>query len=175
MKSFIHTQQLHISPSLGPRGEDDRAPIWDVADPDGRVLASKISFIALRARIDAGLLPAAALVARSGDREWRPLSDVLSPSRTSKITSLWYVTRRDAPVIGPVDTDRILRGLASHRVPIDSMVCRAGDDRWRAIRDTDEFVSAVSEAMFDGELTLVADAEAHVRAAPPPPFSRVTS
>lgn len=174
MKSFIHTQR-HPSPSLGSGVEDERAPVWDVADPDGRVLATKISFIAMRARIDAGLLPGAALVARPGDREWRPLSDLLSPSRTSKIMSLWYVTRLDAPVIGPVDTDRILRGLASHRVPIDSMVCRAGEDRWRAIRDTDEFASAASEAMFDGELTLVADAETHVRAAPPPPFSRLTS
>lgn len=154
---------------------DERAPIWDVADPDGRILATKISFIALRARIDAGLLPAAALVATSGDLDWRPLSEVLSPSRTSRITLLWYVTRIDAPVIGPVDTDRVLRGLASHRVPVDSVVCRVGDDRWRAIRDVHEFARAVNEAQFDGELTLVADAETRVRAAPPPPFARFTS
>jgi hypothetical protein len=171
VKSFIH-------PAVGANAtmtDDERAPIWDVADPDGRVLANKISFVALRARIDAGLLPAAALVLRSGEQEWRPISDLLTPSRASKITMLWYVTRNNAPVIGPVDTDRIQRGLASARVPIDCMVCRVGDDRWRPIGDVAEFERAVREASFDGELTLVADAETRIRAAPPPPFARFTS
>src|SRR5262245_26628463 len=102
--------------------DDERAAIWDVGDPDGRVLASRISFNALRARTDAGLLPAAASVLRIGDDEWRPRSDILTPSRTSKITALWYVTRNDAPVIGPVDSDRVQRGIASSRVPVDSVV-----------------------------------------------------
>jgi hypothetical protein len=153
--------------------EDERAPIWDIADADGRVLAAKISYVALRARIDAGLLPAAALVAKSGEREWRPLTDILSPSRTQRITSLWYVTRSNArSIVGPVDTDRILRGLASQRVPVDSVVCRTGDDRWTPIAQVPEFMRAVCEARFDGELTLVVDTDTDVRAAPPPPFAR---
>lgn len=172
MKSFIHPVNGGASPAMT---DDERAPIWDVADPDGRVLANKISFVALRARIDAGLLPAAALVLRTGDHEWRPISDLLTPSRAGKITMLWYVTRNNAPVIGPVDTDRVQRGLASARVPPDCVVCRVGDDRWRPIGDVPEFERAVREASFDGELTLVADAETRIRAAPPPPFARFTS
>lgn len=172
MKSFIHPGNVGASPAMT---DDERTPIWDVADPDGRVLSTRISFLALRARIDAGLLPAAALVLRSGDQEWRPLSDLLTPSRTTKITMLWYVTRSDAPVIGPVDTDRVQRGLASSRVPVDCVVCRVGDARWRPIGSVPEFERQVREAAFDGELTLVADAETRIRAAPPPPFARFTS
>lgn len=150
--------------------EDERAPIWDIADADGRVLASRISFIALRARIDAGLLPNAALVAKSGEREWRPLSDLLSPSTTQRITSMWYVTRKNArEIVGPVDTDRVLRGIASQRVPVDCVVCRTGDDHWVPIGQVPEFMRAVCEARFDGELTLVVDTDTHIRAAPPPP------
>lgn len=169
MRSFNHAPAPRLT------AEDERSPIWDVADPDGRVLASKISFIALRARIDAGLLPLAALVAHAGENEWRPLCDLLTPSRTARITSLWYVTRRGAPIVGPVDSERIERGLSAHRVPTDSVVCRVGDDRWRLIGEVPEFAARVAEIAFDGELTLVADAEARVHAAPPPPSPRFTS
>lgn len=172
MKSFIHPANVGASPAMT---DDERAPIWDLADPDGRVLATKISFVALRARIDAGLLPAGALVLRSGEDEWRPLSDILTPSRSTKITTLWYITRNDAPVIGPVDSDRVQRGIASARVPVDCVVCRVGEDRWRAIGEIAEFERLVSQAAFDGELTLVADAPPRIRAAPPPPFARLRS
>jgi hypothetical protein len=52
-----------------------------------------------------------------------------SPHRASP---LWYVTNGDA-VVGPVDTELLLRGITSSRIPNDCMVTQESWGAWRAI------------------------------------------
>jgi hypothetical protein len=45
---------------------------------------------------------------------------------------LWYVTNGDA-VVGPVNTDLLLRGITSARIPNDCMVIQPSWSAWRAL------------------------------------------
>src|SRR5262249_36759495 len=49
-------------------------------------------------------------------------------------SSLWYVTN-GAAVVGPVNTDLLLRGITSRRIPNDCMVIQ---ESWGACRATDQ-------------------------------------
>lgn len=126
-----------------------RAQVWDVADARGRILATRLSIAHLRARLNHGLLATAALVARAGDDAWVPIQTVLQET-------LWYLSR-DGVVVGPVETDRVQRGILAGRVPGDSLVCRAGDHRWTRLDDLPEFAGCIAEAMFDDEPTQAFD------------------
>lgn len=151
--------------------EDERAQVWDVADVEGNVLVQRVSLANLRARVDNGLLPTAAVYRRHGEPSWKPLAELLGPTAAHKVVVLWYVTRKAAPVVGPVDTDRVRRGIVANIVPFDCVVCRVGEQRWRPIGETIEFADQVRESQFEGELTLVVDSP-RVDSRPPPPFAR---
>ena len=47
-------------------------------------------------------------------------------------TPLWYVTNGHA-VVGPVDTDLLLRGITSARIPNDCMVAQESWSTWRSL------------------------------------------
>jgi hypothetical protein len=143
--------------------DDDRAAIWNVIDAGGQRLASRVSRMQLRARFEHGLLPRDAKVSREGDSSWFSIGELVAPA-------LWWVARTGT-VVGPVDGDRIRRGIAAHKVPSDALVCQQGERTWRPIGEVEAFAAFVEEVKFDGELTLVAE-ESDVRSRPPPPPSR---
>ena len=87
------------------------ASLWSVADRAGHVLAKNITLAQLEARVGHGLLPSAALVANQNDAAWRPIGEVVAPSGARRLPCLWYVTRAGGPVVGPVDTDLVQRGI----------------------------------------------------------------
>ncbi|MBI2393635.1 MAG: hypothetical protein HYV09_28915 [Deltaproteobacteria bacterium] len=127
--------------------------LWDVADIDGKVLASRITLSQLRARVENGLLEGAALAAKSDDREFRPLSDVLGGSGARRISRYWYLTRSGGDTIGPVETTLVERGIVAGKVPLDSLVCEVGEDYWVALKDAETFAGAIHESLFDDEVT----------------------
>lgn len=131
--------------------------LWDVADIDGKVLASRITLAQLRARVDNGLLEGAALAAKSDEREFRPLSDVLGVSGARRVARYWYVTRSGGETIGPVETALVERGIIAGKVPLDSLVCEVGEDYWVALKDADAFADAIGESLFDAEVTSAID------------------
>jgi hypothetical protein len=143
--------------------DDDRAAIWNVIDAGGRHLASRISRTQLRARFDHGLLPRDAKVSREGDSAWFSIRELVSPA-------LWWVARAGS-VVGPVDGDRVRRGIVAQKIPSDCLVCKQGEQAWRPIGEVEAFAGFVEEVKFDGELTMVAE-ESDVRSRPPPPPSR---
>ncbi|MET0591539.1 MAG: hypothetical protein ABW133_02495, partial [Polyangiaceae bacterium] len=49
----------------------------------------------------------------------------------------WYVTNGDG-IIGPVDTDLLLRGIASARIPHDCLVMQASWTSWRHLHEIRE-------------------------------------
>lgn len=131
--------------------EDDT--LWDVADIDGNVLATRLTRTHIGARIEAGLLENAALVRKNGDHEWRPISDALGGSGARRVARYWYVTRKGGEVIGPVETTLVERGILAGKVPLDSEVCEVGNDYWSPLEAVDAFREAIDEAMFDDEVT----------------------
>jgi hypothetical protein len=145
-------------------GEDDRLAIWNVVDANGVRLANRVSRMQVRARLEHGLLPRNAKVAREGDESWFPIVELVTPG-------MWWVARAGV-VVGPVDGDRVRRGILAEKVPADAMVCRVGERSWQGIKEVDAFRSFVDEVRFDGELTLVAEENSDVRSKPPPPPSR---
>jgi len=52
-------------------------------------------------------------------------------------TSLWYVTNGES-VIGPVDTELLLRGITSSRIPNDCMVIQESWGSWRGLHQIRE-------------------------------------
>ncbi len=120
------------------------------------MLADKISLAQIRARLQHGLLAAAAFVAREDDTTWRTVEEVVGGSGARRIEvdeRQWYVTRRGGAVIGPVDTERLKRGLLSGRVPLDSLVNEVGHGTWYPLADEDTFAETVVEASFDAQAT----------------------
>jgi hypothetical protein len=136
-------------PRRGPVSDEDA--FWDILDRRGRRIAKGITLAQVRARRQHGLMPNAALMAREGTSEWHPIDEVLLRARTHE--TLWYVTRPGGAVVGPVDTDRIRRGLREGLVPVDSMVCRAGTKSWVRIDAVAAFADAATEAEFDAAAT----------------------
>jgi hypothetical protein len=131
--------------------------LWDVADLDGNVLATRITRAQICARLEADLLPGAALVLRRGEREWRPLSDVLGGSGVRRVVRKWYLTRPGAIVVGPVETSLVERGILAGKVPLDSRVCEVGDATWAPLASVDAFRRAIEETLFDDEVTCSID------------------
>ncbi len=129
----------------------DEEAFWDVLDRRGRRVARGITLAQVRARREHGLMPNAALIAREDTTEWEPIEDVLL--RASTRQALWYVTRPGGAIVGPVDTDRVRRGLREGMVPVDSIVCRAGSMSWVRIDAVSAFADAVNEAEFDAAAT----------------------
>lgn len=129
----------------------DEDAFWDVLDRRGRRVAKGITLAQVRARRDHGLMPNAALIARENTTEWHPIEEVLLRQKTKQ--TLWYVTRPGGSVVGPVDTDRVRRGLREGMVPVDSIVCRAGSMSWVRIDAVLEFADAVNEVEFDAAAT----------------------
>jgi len=127
--------------------------LWEIGDIEGHVLASRINRMQVRARIEAGLLENAALARKSGDPEWRPISDALGGSGARRISRYWYVTRKGGSVIGPVETTLVERGVIAGKVPLDSLVCEVGLDYWSPLSAVDAFREAIDEAQFDDEVT----------------------
>jgi hypothetical protein len=65
---------------------------------------------------------------------------------------LWYVTN-GAAVVGPVNTDLLLRGITSRRIPNDCMVIQENWGAWRAIdqiRELGRITRPFSWAVEDG-------------------------
>jgi hypothetical protein len=65
---------------------------------------------------------------------------------------VWYVTN-GAAVVGPVDTDLLLRGITSSRIPNDCMVIQENWNAWRSIdqiRELGRIVRPFSWASDDG-------------------------
>jgi hypothetical protein len=131
----------------------DPMPLWTVADASGRILARSITLAQLEARFENGLLPGAEFAANQDQGAWRRIREVISPSGAHRMPCLWYVTRRGANVVGPVETDLLQRGILAGRVPSDSVVCRAGEVRWEPLDDVPEFADHVADTLFDSELT----------------------
>ncbi|MGZ3422676.1 MAG: DUF4339 domain-containing protein [Polyangiales bacterium] len=142
--------------------DEDRAAIWNVIDHAGERIASRVSRTQLRARFEHGLLPRDAKVSREGDSSWFPIHELVSPA-------MWWVARA-SQVVGPVDGDRVRRGILAQKIPSDALVCRQGEQSWRRIAEVDAFASFIEEVKFDGELTMVTE-ESDVRSKPPPPPS----
>lgn len=128
----------------------DEEAFWDVLDRRGRRIAKGITFAQVRARRQNGLMPNACLVAREDTTEWQPIDEVLARRPQQ---ALWYVTRPGGSIVGPVDTDRLRRGLSEGMVPIDSIVCRAGSMSWVKIANVSAFADVVEEASFDAAAT----------------------
>ena len=142
-------------PQRSTSREDDT--LWDLADIHGNVVATRLNRSHIRARLEAGLLQEAALAQKTGERDWRPISDALGGSGARRIARYWYVTRKGGTVIGPVETTLVERGILAGKVPMDSEVCEVGDDYWSPLEAVDSFRSAIDEAMFDEEVTSSVD------------------
>ena len=74
------------------------------------------------------------------------------PSLKGTGSPLWYVTN-GAAVVGPVDTDLLLRGITSSRIPNDCMVIQESWNSWRSIdqiRELGRIVRPFSWASDDG-------------------------
>lgn len=153
--------------SLGP-ASDHAESSYAVADVRGRVLARNLTLGQLGARVEAGLLPTAALAAAEGDAQWRPLHEILGSGarRTcggpGREVEAWFVAVGDR-VVGPVDTDCLRRGIAAGKVPRDAQVCPAGDRTWYGIDDTGIFADALFDVM---ETQYIAPAPSPRRADP---------
>lgn len=52
--------------------------------------------------------------------------------------SHWWVSRGSSEPVGPVTTEVLLRGIASGRVPLDTLICRVGEQRWVPLSEVDE-------------------------------------
>ncbi len=52
--------------------------------------------------------------------------------RSSSASERWYVSNGEA-VVGPVDTDLLLRGITARRIPDDCMVIQEAWTSWRAL------------------------------------------
>lgn len=147
LPSFDRSFDRSFDPSLDP---DDSS--FAVADVRGRVLARNLTLAQLAARVEAGLLPTAALAAAEGDAQWRPLHEILgSGARRSfggvgREVSSWFVAVGER-VVGPVDTDCLRRGIAAGRVPRDAKVCPAGERTWYGLDDTGIFADALFDVM----------------------------
>jgi hypothetical protein len=139
----------------------DDGALFDVADIHGNVLASSLKRAQILARLEAGLLAGAALGKKDGDRDFRPLTDVLGGSGTHRLARYWYVTRKGGPVIGPVETALVERGIVAGKVPVDSEVCEVGDDYWSPLEVVDCFHRALDEAHFDAQVTSAFDPVRH--------------
>jgi hypothetical protein len=57
--------------------------------------------------------------------------------RSPTTASLWYVTNGDT-VVGPVDTDLLLRGITHARIPTDCMVRQESWSSWRGLHQIRE-------------------------------------
>jgi hypothetical protein len=57
--------------------------------------------------------------------------------RSATAASLWYVTNGDT-VVGPVDTDLLLRGITNARIPGDCMVTQESWSSWRGLHQIRE-------------------------------------
>jgi len=71
--------------------------------------------------------------------KWRHLPPANTPRArwSAPPPSLWYVTNGET-VVGPVDTDLLLRGVTSARIPNDCMVIQENWACWRALSETRE-------------------------------------
>jgi hypothetical protein len=54
----------------------------------------------------------------------------------------WRIRRGNAPMVGPVNTERVIRGIEAGRIPIDAEVQRVGDESWTRIAQVPEFNEA---------------------------------
>lgn len=142
-----------------PRRTHEDEVLWDIADIEGRVLATRVNRVQVRARIEAGILGEAALAQKSGESDWRPISDALGGSGARRIARYWYVTRKGGEIVGPVETTLVERGIIAGRVPLDSQVCEVGDDYWSPLEAVEQFRDAIEEAKFDEEVTSSIDIE----------------
>ena len=146
-----------VPPAIPSRRRDDDDAQWTVADGGGRVLARHLTLTQLRARIENGLLPDATLIAGQNDRSWRPLAAVIAPSGVRRLPSEWYVACAGSKPVGPVDLDRVRRGILAERVPTDALVCRVGESQWQSLYDVPELADAIDELSFESELTGLID------------------
>src|SRR4051812_48831101 len=61
------------------------------------------------------------------------------------VTSAWYV-RNGETVVGPVDTERLLKGVLSKRIPPDCMVTQSTWSAWRSIAQVREVAAVMKDA-----------------------------
>ena len=54
----------------------------------------------------------------------------------------WRLRRGNTPMVGPVNTERIIRGIEAGRIPFDAEVQRVGDETWAHIGEIPEFSAA---------------------------------
>jgi hypothetical protein len=54
----------------------------------------------------------------------------------------WRIRRGNTPMVGPVNTERVIRGIEAGRIPIDAEVQRVGDETWARIAQIPEFNEA---------------------------------
>ena len=63
------------------------------------------------------------------------------------VTSAWYVKNGET-VVGPVDTERLLKGVLSKRIPHDCMVTQSTWSAWRSIQQVREVAAVMKEPRF---------------------------
>lgn len=63
----------------------------------------------------------------------------------------WRIRRGNAPIIGPVPTERVIRAIESGRLPSDAEVQRIGQETWTRITDIAEFNQAYAAVAGSSE------------------------
>lgn len=58
----------------------------------------------------------------------------------------WRIRRGSTPMVGPVNTERVIRGIEAGRIPIDAEVQRVGDETWAHIAQVPEFGEAYASS-----------------------------
>ena len=71
----------------------------------------------------------------------------------------WYVYRDGGGTVGPVSTEQVAAGIRVGKVPLDSYVCKVGDDGWQPVDQVVDFYGAVHTVSEQAGATRAAPTE----------------